>query len=103
MLVRQADMIVSYIPELPNGKPGLSSGVERELQHAHDNAKDVFVIWKPTKEPSPFVTQTANKMFRTVDEAMSYFRGKRILSATRFIWIVERRTTARTDNTDGAS
>jgi adenylate kinase len=76
MLVRQADMIVSYIPELPNGKPGLSSGVERELQHAHDNAKDVFVIWKPTKEPSPFVTQTANKMFRTVDEAMRYFEEK---------------------------
>jgi hypothetical protein len=81
MLVRQSDMIVSYIPELPSatggpGKPGLSSGVERELQHAHEHAKDVFVIWKPKKEPSPFVTQTANKVFRSVDEAFAYFDQK---------------------------
>ena len=32
-LIDQSDMIVSYVPELPDGKPGLSSGVERELQH----------------------------------------------------------------------
>jgi len=75
-LVRQSDMIVSYIPELPTGKPGLSSGVERELQHAHEHAKDVFVIWKPKREPSPFITQTANKVFRSVDEAIAYFEEK---------------------------
>jgi adenylate kinase len=75
-LVRQSDMIVSYIPELPGGKPGLSSGVERELQHAHEHGKDVFVIWKPKKEPSPFVTQTANKVFRGVEEALGYFERK---------------------------
>jgi adenylate kinase len=81
MLVRQSDMIVSYIPELPGpegkpGKPGLSSGVERELQHAHEHAKDVYVIWKPKKEPSPFITQTANKVFRSVDEAFAFFDQK---------------------------
>jgi adenylate kinase len=81
MLVRQSDMIVSYIPELPGingrpGKPGLSSGVERELQHAHEHAKDVYVIWKPRKEPSPFVTQTANRVFRSVEEAFAFFEGK---------------------------
>ena len=76
ILVRQADMIVSYIPELPTGKPGLSSGVERELQHAHEHAKDVYVIWKPAKEPSPFITQTANKVFRSVDEAVAFFEHK---------------------------
>ncbi len=75
-LVRQSDMIVSYIPELPGGKPGLSSGVERELQHAHEHAKDVFVIWKPKKDPSPFVTQTANKVFHSVDEALTHFEQK---------------------------
>ncbi len=73
LLVRQSDMIVSYIPELPTGKPGLSSGVERELQHAHEHAKDVFVIWKPRKDPSPFITQTANKVFHSVAEALAYF------------------------------
>ena len=76
ILVRQSDLIISYIPELPNGKPGLSSGVERELQHAHDHARDVYVIWKPKKEPSPFVTQTANRVFRSVEEAMGFFEQK---------------------------
>jgi adenylate kinase len=76
ILVRQSDMTVSFIPELPGGKPGLSSGVERELQHAHEHARDVYVIWKPRKEPSPFVTQTANKVFRSVDEAMAFFEQK---------------------------
>jgi hypothetical protein len=76
MLVRQADMIISYIPELPGGKPGLSSGVERELQHSHDHGRDVYVIWKPRKDPSPFVTQTANRVFRSIEEAMAFFEGK---------------------------
>ncbi len=33
-LIDQSDMIVSLVPELPGGVPGLSSGVERELDHA---------------------------------------------------------------------
>jgi len=72
-LIDQADMIVSFIPELPDGMPALSSGVERELQHAHEAAKEVFVIWMPKKEPSVFITQTANKIFRTPAEALKYF------------------------------
>jgi hypothetical protein len=50
-LIDQADMIVSFIPELPDGLPALSSGVERELQHAHEAAKQVYVIWMPKKTP----------------------------------------------------
>ncbi|MCI0499768.1 MAG: ATP-binding protein [Planctomycetales bacterium] len=74
-LIDQADMIVSFIPELPDGMPALSSGVERELQHAHEAAKQVYVIWMPRKkEPSVFITQTANRIFRSPDEAMSYFK-----------------------------
>ena len=72
-LIDQADMIVSFIPELDDGMPALSSGVERELQHAHEAAKEVFVIWMPEKEPSVFITQTANKIFRTPKEALKYF------------------------------
>ncbi len=45
-------MIVSYIPAGPDGWPIISSGVERELQHAHEAAKEVFVIWMPKKKPS---------------------------------------------------
>jgi len=73
-LIDQADMIISFIPELPDGLPALSSGVERELQHAHEAAKQVYVIWMPKKDPSVFVTQTANKVFRSPDEALAYFQ-----------------------------
>lgn len=73
-LIDQADMIVSFIPELADGMPALSSGVERELQHAHEAAKQVYVIWMPKKEPSVFVTQTANKIFRSPNEALRYFQ-----------------------------
>lgn len=72
-LVDQSDMIVSYIPELPGGIPGLSSGVERELHHAFEHTKEVFVVWKPKKAPSPFITETATKIFSSVDEALTYF------------------------------
>lgn len=72
-LIDQADMIVSYIPELPGGVPGLSSGVERELHHAYEHAKEVYVIWAPRKSPSPFITETATRVFASVDEALAHF------------------------------
>lgn len=72
-LIDQSDMIVSYIPELPGGIPGLSSGVERELQHAFEHTKEVFVVWRPKKHPSPFITETATRVFSTTDEALEYF------------------------------
>jgi hypothetical protein len=79
-LIDQADMIVSYVPELKSesGKiiPGLSSGVERELQHAWEHAKEVYVVWKPSKNPSPFITETATKVFDSVEEALAYFEEK---------------------------
>lgn len=76
-MVRQSDMIVSLVPELADGSPGLSSGVERELQHAFDHGRDVFVVWLPKKNPSPFITETATKVFKSVDEAMKFFDGKK--------------------------
>ncbi len=72
-LIDQSDMIISYVPELPANTPALSSGVERELQHAHEAAKDVFVIWRPEVAPSPFVTETATRVFRTLTEATDFF------------------------------
>jgi adenylate kinase len=81
-LVDQSDMIVSYIPELPGGIPGLSSGVERELHHAFEHTKEVYVVWKPKKSPSPFITETATRIFGSVEEAMNYFADQGML-ATR--------------------
>ncbi|MFN0011052.1 MAG: ATP-binding protein [Phycisphaerales bacterium] len=75
-LIDQSDMIVSLVPELPGGTPGLSSGVERELQHAWEHTKEVYVVWKPKKHPSPFITETATAVFSTVDEALKYFEQK---------------------------
>jgi len=75
-LIDQADMICSYIPELEGGIPGLSSGVERELQHAFEHTKEVYVVWKPKKSPSPFITETATRIFASVNDAMSYFEEK---------------------------
>ena len=80
-LVDQSDMIVSYIPELPGGIPGLSSGVERELHHAFEHTKEVYVVWKPTKAPSPFITETATQIFASVDDAMTYFDEKGMLAS----------------------
>ena len=80
-LIDQSDMIVSLIPELPGGTPGLSSGVERELQHAFEHTKEVYVVWKPEKSPSPFITETATKIFRSVDEAMAHFENAGMLTA----------------------
>ncbi len=73
MLIDQADMIVSLIPAQNDGRPQLSSGVERELQHAHEGARDVFVIWLCEASPSPFITETATRVFRSTAEAVRFF------------------------------
>lgn len=78
-LIDQSDMIVSYVPELASGIPGLSSGVERELQHAFEGTKEVYVIWRPKKEPSPFVTETATRVFTTVEELFKHFQEKKYM------------------------
>ncbi|MGN6505434.1 MAG: AAA family ATPase, partial [Tepidisphaeraceae bacterium] len=68
-MVDQSDMIVSLVPELPNGKPGLSSGVERELHHAWEGGKEVYVVWACRGTPSPFISETATRVFRSTTEA----------------------------------
>ncbi len=75
-LIDQSDMIVSFVPELPNGKPGLSSGVERELQHAYEGTKEVYVVWQPAAEPSPFITETATRVFKTIEDTLNFFQQK---------------------------
>ncbi|MEX0775352.1 MAG: ATP-binding protein [Phycisphaeraceae bacterium] len=78
-LIDQSDMIVSLVPELAGGVPGLSSGVERELHHAFEHGKEVYVVWKPKRHPSPFITETATQVFKSTQEAMQYFEAKGML------------------------
>jgi adenylate kinase len=79
-MIDQSDMIISLVPELPSGKPGLSSGVERELHHAYEGGKEVYVIWACKAMPSPFITETATKIFATTDEAIHYFRERKYIA-----------------------
>jgi adenylate kinase len=80
LLIDQSDMIVSFIPTLPDGRAAISSGVERELQHAHEEAKDVYVIWTARQPPSVFITQTATKVFAEIDDAVEFFKRKKYIN-----------------------
>ncbi|MFH1371321.1 MAG: hypothetical protein ABII09_08575 [Planctomycetota bacterium] len=79
MLIDQSEMIISFIPTLPDGRAAISSGVERELQHAHEAAKEVFVIWPARQAPSVFVTETATKIFDDIDSALEFFEKKKYI------------------------
>lgn len=81
MLIDQADMIISFIPQLPDGRAAISSGVERELHHAYEAAKEVYVIWTAKSQPSVFITQTATKVFSSQSQALEYFNNKKIKAA----------------------
>jgi len=81
-LIDQSDMIVSLVPELAGGVPGLSSGVERELQHAFEGSKEVYVVWKPKRNPSPFITETATKVFKSTTEALAHFESAGMFAQT---------------------
>jgi hypothetical protein len=76
MLIDQSDMIISFIPTLADGRASLSSGVERELQHAHEGGKEVYIIWTARQTPSVFVTQTATRLFKHTEEAINFFEQK---------------------------
>ena len=76
MLIDQSDMIISFIPTSDDGRAAISSGVERELQHAHEAAKEVYVIWTAKQSPSVFITQTATKVFTDMDSTVQFFKGK---------------------------
>ncbi|MBN2020107.1 MAG: AAA family ATPase [Sedimentisphaerales bacterium] len=73
LLIDQAEMIISFIPTLADSRAAISSGVERELQHAHEAGKEVYVIWPAKQTPSLFVTQTATKVFKEPQEALKFF------------------------------
>ncbi len=76
MLIDQADMIISFVPATADGRAAISSGVERELQHAHESAKEVYVIWTAKQRPSVFVTQTATRVFDDIEKALEFFNSK---------------------------
>ena len=81
MLIDQAEMIISFIPIAADGRAAISSGVERELQHAHEAAKDVYVVWPARQTPSVFITQTATKVFADIDSTLEFFKKKKYIKS----------------------
>jgi len=55
-------------------------GLDYVLQHAHEAAKEVYVIWTAKQAPSIFVTQTATKVFNNIAEAVEFFKKKGYVS-----------------------
>jgi len=72
-LIDQSDAIIAYIP-LNEDKPIISSGVERELEHAYNTGKDVFIICENDNLLSPFVTQKAHFIAKDIDAAITHFQ-----------------------------
>lgn len=80
LLIDQSDMIVSVVPELSDGMPALSSGVERELQHAFFTGKSVFVLWLPARDPSPFISNQVTAWYRSKEAMLEDFAKRGYLS-----------------------
>jgi len=70
-LIDQSDMVIAYIPEI-NGRPEISTGVERELSHAQSATLETYVVWKSKRAPSPF--QQATKTFSDINMLFGYFK-----------------------------
>ena len=73
-LIDQSDMIVSLVPELPGGVPGLSKGSNANFSTlgAH---QEVYVVWKPAKVQAP-LSPNRTRIFASVDEALAWFEAK---------------------------
>ncbi len=69
-LVEQSQIVVAFYPCFEDGTPIHSAGREREVQHARDTGRPVYLIWPSTKqEPGPFEHDAATQIFRSVAEA----------------------------------
>ena len=74
-LIDQSDMILAYIPKDDAGRPIISPGVIRELDHAHDEMKEIYVIWDSPEDPSVFITNLMPvSIFSRLDEAVDFFK-----------------------------
>ena len=50
--------------------------VRKRAEHAHEAAKEVYVVWTAKQCPSVFVTQTATKVFTDINNALEFFKKK---------------------------
>jgi adenylate kinase len=67
-LIAQSDMIIVFYDVLVP-----SPGVISEMNYALQTGKQVYGVWLPTTEPSPFFTRYCTRWFRSEDELVAYF------------------------------
>ncbi len=68
-LIKQSDFVVVYYPTTV-----LSAGVISEMIYAVANGKQVFAVWLPPTDPSPFFSYYCTEpVFRSVDALFAYF------------------------------
>lgn len=77
-LIKQSDLVVVYYPTTV-----LSAGVICEMIYAVKNGKQVFAVWLPETEPSPFFSYYCTEpVFRSVDALFAYFNDAGCISPT---------------------
>jgi hypothetical protein len=52
----------------------------KRAEHAHEAAKEVYVVWTAGQSPSVFVTQTATKVFTEINNALEFFKKKKYIN-----------------------
>ena len=73
-LIDQAEMIVAYFPTAADGIPVVAGGVQSELEHAVASTKEVVIVWEADREPTPFIHQKADRIFRSPADLEPFLR-----------------------------
>ena len=73
-LIKQSDFVVVYYPTTV-----LSAGVISEMIYAVANGKQVFAVWLPPTEPSPFFSYYCTApVFRSIGGPLRLLRAHRL-------------------------
>ncbi len=87
-LIAQSDaVIVLYLPtrltvkneageDIETEYAFLSAGVVCEMVYGFTNDKDVYAVWLPPGEPSPFFSYHCTSWYRTTEELLEHLRAK---------------------------
>ncbi len=72
--IDQSDLVVAYFPATSDGSPLIAGGVQSEITHAAASTKEVLLVWESPREPTPFISLKADRMFRSLDELEAYLK-----------------------------
>ena len=73
-LIDQSELVVAYFPLDVDGGPLVAGGVQSEIEHAAASTREVVVVWEAPRDPTPFIHQKADRLFRTLDELEAYLK-----------------------------